>query len=160
MDDSKFNLWRACFSFCFVDGFLDPKEEQWIHGKIKSLKFSPEQIETLMRDLKSPPDIDKLLPLITKPADRGFLVDQMRQLTRIDYEISVEEKAKIESIQKAVLSKIDLNSLKKQVAEDEHASYHEDEVYKVHNQHSYVERVFKGLMKILNPGDYKYPDNE
>lgn len=158
MDDSKFNLWRASFSFCFIDGFLDPKEELWIQEKIMTLKFSPEQVKILMNDLKQPPAIESLLPLITRPADRGFLVNQIRQLTRIDFHVSEEEMKKIQEVQKAVLSKIDLESLKAQVAQDEMSSYHEDEVYKVHNQHSYVERIVKSLMKMLNPGDYKFPD--
>lgn len=160
MDQSKFNLWRACFSFCFVDGFLDPKEEQWIKEKLTSLPFSQDQKQTLMSDLKNPPDVEKLLPLITKPADRGFLVNHMRLLSKIDSELSAPEKAKIDSVNKAVLSKIDLVGLDKQIEADEKASYHEDEVYKVNNKSSFVEHVVKGLLKVLNPGDYKFPDKD
>lgn len=157
MDDSKFNLWRACFSFCFVDGFLDPEEQKWIDSKLTTLSFTEAQKKILLRDLKSPPDIDKLLPLITKPADRGFLINHIRMLSNLDSKLSSSEKAKIDEMHKGVMSKIDLNALNDIIAADEKASYHEDEVYKVDNKHSYIEKVVKDLMKFLNPGDYKLP---
>lgn len=159
MDNSKFNLWRACFSFCFVDGFLSPEEFKWIEEKIKALTFTEEQRSILMRDLASPPDIEKLMPLITKPADRGFLVNQIRILTRLDYQVSEAEKNKIDFVSKAILSKVDLVNLNQVIAADEKASYHEDEVYKVDNKHSFVEKIIKSLMKQANPGDYKFPKN-
>ena len=89
MDSSKFNLWRASFSFCFIDGFLSPEEANWID---------------------------------------------------------------------AILKGINLNELKKQVQDDEIQSYHEDEVYQIHNKHSYSERIIKNLMKTSNPGDYVDPN--
>ena len=58
------------------------------------------------------------------------------------------------------MKKIDITNLNNLIAEDERASYHEDEVYKVDNKHSFVEKLFKGLQKTLNPGDYKYPGNK
>ena len=94
MDDSKFNLWRATFSFCFVDGFL-----------------------------------------------------------------SQEEQGHIEEVKTAVLSKLNMQQLNQTIADDEKASYHEDEVYKIDNKSSYTEAVIKSLLKALNPGDYKFPKN-
>ena len=43
MDDSKFNLWRASFSFCFVDGFLAKEEHEFIENKLKNLPFTDSQ---------------------------------------------------------------------------------------------------------------------
>ncbi len=157
MDDSKFNLWRACFSFCFVDGFLSPEEQKWIESKLATLSFSEAQKKILINDLKSPPDIENLLPLITKPGDRGFLINHIRILSTLDSELSSSEKAKIDEMHKAVMSKIDLKAMDNIIAADEKASYHEDEVYKVHNKHSYIEKMVMGLMKSFNPGDYKLP---
>jgi hypothetical protein len=157
MEESKFNLWRACFSFCFVDGFLAPKEHEWIESKISALAFSGDQLKVLIQDLKSPPAIEKLLPLITKPADRGFLVNHIRVLAKLDSDISVDEKQKIQTVLNAITSKLDMKALNDVIALDEKASYHEDEVYKVHNKHSFVESLVMGLMKKINPGDYKLP---
>ncbi len=158
MDESKFNLWRACFSFCFIDGFLTAEEEAWIYSKIDSLKFSDNQLTTLKRDLKNPPDIDNILPLITKPADRGFLINHIRILSKIDNEVSQEEKVEIERIYNLLMLKVNLPQLSSLIAEDEKASYHEDEVYKVNNKHSFIEKLLRGLQKIMNPGDYKFPE--
>jgi hypothetical protein len=160
MEDSKFNLWRACFSFCFIDGFLNEEEELWIETKLDSLAFTQDQLRILIQDLKSPPAIDQLLPLITKPSDRGFLVNHIRQVAHLDKDVSKAEKEKIDSVLKLILSKVDLKELNLAVATDETASYHEDEVYKVHNKHSFVEALIKDLSKKINPGDYKFPKDE
>jgi hypothetical protein len=160
MDDSKFNLWRASFSFCFVDGFLAPEEHDFIETKIKNLHLSDSQKIILMNDLISPPNFSSILPLITKPADRGFIVNHVRMLAQIDGAFSPEEKAKVENVKEMILAKLDMAGLDSIIAADEKASYHEDEVYKVDNKHSYVEKVVKGLKKLLNPGDYKFPEDE
>ena len=157
MDDSKFNLWRATFSFCFVDGFLSNEEQIHIEEKLSILKFDESQKSILMKDLRSPPDFNSLLPLITKPADRSFLINHIRVLAKIDDNLSIEEKAKIEEVKMAVLSELNFKELNQTIADDEKASYHEDEVYKVDNKHSYAEAVIKSLQKALNPGDYKKP---
>lgn len=157
MEDSKFNLWRACFSFCFVDGFLSPDEKKWIDEKIKALPFSDNQKTLLMKDLIAPPAIEDLLPLISKPSDRGFLVNQIRMIAHIDHHLTSDEKSKIELVRSKILGEIDLQRLEQIIAEDEKASYHENEIYKVDNKHSYIEQVVKKLLKIANPGDYKFP---
>lgn len=160
MDTSKFNLWRACFSFCQVDNELARKEREWIETKINDLNFNEDQKNQLISDLSSPPDINSILPLITKPSDRAFLVDQMRVLSRIDGQFSQAERLKIEEVKTKILSKVNLSELEGKVAADEKASYHEDEVYKVHNKDSFMERLHMELMKLLNPGDYKFPGKE
>ena len=156
MEDSKFNLWRATFSFCFVDGFLSPQESDYVEEKLSTLQLTADQKKTLMSDLKSPPDIEKLLPLITKPADRGFLINNIRLLSKID-NLSPSEKEKIALIEKRVMSKIDMDSLETKIAQDELDSYDEEEVYKVHNKNLYSEALIKNLLKKINPGDFKFP---
>ena len=158
MDDSKFNLWRATFSFCFVDGFLKPEEQKYIEEKLKTLKFTDGQKTILMKDLVSPPNFASLIPLITKPADRSFIVNHVRMLANIDNELTGIEKQKIENVLQTVLSKVDMPGLNKVVADDEKASYHEDEVYKLDSRPGYSEKVIKSLLKLLNPGDYKFPE--
>lgn len=160
MDSSRFNLWRASFSFCFIDGFLSPEEENWIDEKIKLLPFTNDQKKILIGDLKNAPNLKELLPLITRPADRGFLANNLRVLAKLDNQLSIQEKEKIDQIINAILAGINLNDLKKQVQDDEIQSYHEDEVYQVYNKHSYSERIIKSLMKTLNPGDYVDPNKK
>lgn len=105
MDDSKFNLWRACFAFCHVDS-LTSEENTWMQEKINTLKFSPGQVEILKQDMKSPPEIMPLLSKITSPADRGFLVNQVRQIAHLDSNLSLVERERIEILKNLVLSKL------------------------------------------------------
>lgn len=160
METSKFNLWRASFSFCFIDGFLDEAEEQWISEKLHHLPFTQEQKQLLIQDLKGPPKINEILPLITNPVDRGFLVNNLRVLSRLDKHFSPQEKLKVQQITDAVLGKINLDQLNEIIRLDEMASYHEDEVYKIDNKHSFSEAIIKRLQRVLNPGDHKLPEDE
>jgi hypothetical protein len=160
MDKNKFNLWRASFSFCFVDGFLSSEEKSWIETKMNDLPLTPAQKSMLMNDLLNPPNISALLPQITNPVDRGFLVNNIRMLAKIDQDLNASEKAKIEQVTKEILAKIDLVQLNQVIQDDEHASYHEDEVYKIDNKHSYTEAILKRLSRFINRGDYKYPEEE
>ena len=155
MDISKFNLWRACFSFCFVDGFLSVEERNWIDEKLDLLNFTDNQKTMLLKDLISPPNIEDIMPLISLPADRGFLVNHIRLLSKLDNETTEVEKKKIEQIKAAVLAKVDLKALSVQIAELEKASFSDDEVFIITNRHSYVERLLKNLMKKMNSGDFK-----
>lgn len=149
MDDSKFSLWRATFSFCFVDGFLSPEESAYVQEKLKILPLTESQKQTLMSDLKSPPDMDKLLPQITKSADRGFLINHIRLLAKID-NLTDGEKAKIKAIEDKFLARVNLKELNDQIEADEQTSYHDDEIFKVHNKNLYSERVIKNLMKTID----------
>ncbi len=149
MDSSKFHLWRACVSFCHVDKVLGEKERAWIESKSETLSFTPEQKAIILRDLVNPPRIMELLPLITKPSDRAFLVDQMRVLAYIDGTLDQEEKKKIEEIKGLLLSKINLTSLEKEIAQIENSFYDEDEVYKVHNKASFLESFHKKILKTI-----------
>lgn len=158
MDSSKFNLWRACFSFTQVDARLADEEKIWLAEKSEFLKFTPEQRVTLEGDLKNPPDLRSILPLITKPSDRAFLIDQMRVLAHIDGKLSDVEKMKINEIKDLVLAKVNLSEAEKIVAADEMASYHEDEVYKINNETSFFERLHRYAQRALNKGDYKLPE--
>lgn len=160
MDSSKFNLWRACFAFCQIDQELARKEREWIQSKINFLKFTDEQKKLLEADLVSPPDINPILDQITRPSDRAFLLDQMRVLAHIDGSVAQQERLKIEEIKAKVLAKVNLSELETQIAADEKASYHEDEVYKVHNKDSAFEALHRYIQRAMNPGDYKFPDKK
>lgn len=157
MDNSKFHLWRASFSFCFVDGVFSPEERQWVESKLENIPFSPEQKHIIQQDLSSPPDIEALLSQITSPADRGMLINNMRLLARLDGSFSSSEREKVESLREEVLGSLDLNAAVKAVQDNELSSYHEEEVYKVYNKKSLFEKILRNLQKAANPGEYKFP---
>jgi hypothetical protein len=157
MDSSKFHLWRACFVFCSIDDVVNEVEQEWIKEKKLKLNFTPEQRKIISDDETHRPKIRDLIPLITKKSDLGFLVYQMRVLASLDGYFHPEEEAKYKKIKEVVLGNIDLVGLNKIIKEDERESYHEDEVYKVYNEHSIVEKSLRKIQKIFNPGDYKFP---
>jgi len=158
MNSSKFNIMRALIAFCHIDGKVVSEEKKWITERYHQFPFTDDQKEQLLQDLISPTDLNKIIPLITKPSDRSFLLDQMRLIAHID-DFSEEEKKVIESYRSIILKEINLDELEDLIASDEHGSYHEDEVYKLHNKASLFEKIHRIFQKLLNPLNYKYPED-
>ena len=156
-NDSKFHMWRACIGAIWADGVLDESEKSWIMERIDGLNFTPEQKEILLDDLKGNMDINLILSKISDRKDRAFLAHQIRVIGHLDNDFSEHEKKMYNSWKDHVLKGVDLVELEKVIEEDEKASYHEDEVYKVYNKKSMFEKIDKGMRRILNPGDYKFP---
>ena len=153
MNTSKFNLWRACFSFCRVDGKIAPSEEKWIKEKIKQLGFSDEQKIQLTNELHSPriPTSD-ILPLITKPADRSFLTLQLNVLANIDGIVSSEEKLKIKETIESIKSQIDYNELENNL-QKEKINLNNETHFRVNNEHSMFELIHRKLEKFLSSSE-------
>jgi len=162
MNDSKFNMWRACMAVMHLDGHLDPQEKEWGTERIKFLKnlfkLSDDRVALLTKDmLEGGVDLVDLISKITDKKDRGFLVHQIRTIGYLDQDFGPEEKEAFEAMKELVLSNLDLDAIARAADAVEMESYHESEVYKVHNKHSKYEKAFTNLLKVLNPGDYKFP---
>lgn len=157
-NDSKFHMWRACIGCIWIDGRVDLDERMWIEEKIKNLDFTNEQKEILKNDLESNVNMEEVLEKITDQKDRAFLAHQIRVIGNLDSNFSSDEKKLLEKWNKKVLEKVNLDYYNKLIEEDEKASYHEDEVYKVHNKHSIFEAIHREIQRFLNPGDYKFPE--
>ena len=84
--------------------------------KINTLKFSQDQIKILKGDMKAPPEIMPLLSKITSPVDRGFLVNQVRQIAHLDSNLSLVEREWIDILKNLVLSKLGMESLVDEVS--------------------------------------------
>lgn len=84
--------------------------------KINTLNFTPEQIQILKTDMQSPPEIIPLLSKITHPADRGFLVNQVRQIAHLDSKLSLVEQERIYILKNLVLSKLEMENLKDEIS--------------------------------------------
>jgi uncharacterized membrane protein YebE (DUF533 family) len=149
MDESKFQLWRASFAFCFLDGILDEKEKLWIQDKMTSLPFNENQKQQLLKELKNPPALVNILPLITKPADRGFLINHIRFLASLDKVITKQEKAKIENLLQQVFKQIDEAQLMNQLSawEKDHLARLNSESLQSPHKHSFLERLINQLLK-------------
>lgn len=157
-NDSKFNMWRACIGVIWIDGKIDEKEEKWIKDKIKNLQFTDEQRSILESDLKGNINLSSVLSKITDKKDRAFLAHQIRVIAHLDKDLCERERKLLDNWRQIVLKGVDLDLMNEIIAEDEKASYHEDEVYKVNNKHSIFERIHRKIQKTVNPGDYKFPE--
>jgi len=60
-------------------------------------------------------------------------------------------------LENKILSNINLASIEKEIRVMEKHSYHEDEVYKINNQSSLFELIYKEFMRFIHPGEYKFP---
>lgn len=69
MNSSKFNVMRALIAFCHIDGKVVSEEKKWITERYHQFPFTDDQKEQLLQDLISPTDLNKIIPLITKPSD-------------------------------------------------------------------------------------------
>lgn len=159
-NESKFHMWRACIGAIWIDGDLDPAEEEWIIERINQLKFTDEQRRILQEDLHSNIDFPNILLKITDKKDRAFLAYQIRVIGSLDNDFSEHEKELYKNWNELVLSQIDLAYWESKIAALEEDSYHVDEVFKVVNKHSVFEKTHRMFQKMTNFGKYKFPDKE
>ncbi|MEE2671349.1 MAG: DUF533 domain-containing protein [Bdellovibrionota bacterium] len=110
-DESKFNVWRACIGVIWSDGKVDPQERSWIEDRINKLLFTPEQKEILKSDLETNIDFKAVVDKISRPADRAFLVHQIRVISHMDGHQSPEEQKLLKTWSDYVLNKVDASAL-------------------------------------------------
>ena len=160
LTDSKFNMWRACVAVITIDGELAKEEKIWLAERAKVISFSKEQIKTLETELQNPVDISTIIPLITEKKDLAFLLHQIRVLGNIDGSYDESERAAFKNVEKIVLGGIDLKGMQAEVEALEKDSYHEDIVHNSTNKASIFESISNGFMKMVNKGDYDFPDKK
>jgi hypothetical protein len=159
LTESKFNMWRACIAILVIDNKLDSKEKDWFEAKLKHIPFNDEQLSRLHNDLVDKVSFLEIIPAITDKRDRAFLLHQIRVLGHIDGRFDESERSAFKNLEKIIIEKLDVEGIRAEIEALEVSSYHEDEVYKVDNEHSAVEGLYKSFLKFLNPGDYKFPES-
>ena len=142
MDESKFHLWRASFAFCYVDSHLSEAEEKWILGKVDTLNFTDLQKKQIQADLKDPPKVLNLLAKITNAADRGMLLNNVRQVAHLDEVVSEEEQKKIQILRDEIMSRLDISTLHHQIKSVEKAD-------QISNRHSFIESTISAIQDKL-----------
>ena len=141
INDSKFNMWRACVVVTWADGKISSEEKEWVQHKITELNFSEEQKAVLQEELNSPSDFQEIVSKITDKKDRAFLAYQIRLISHLDNDYSVDERALYESWHNIVMKGVELDSLV-----DEIDSYYETKI-EVYNKSSLFERFHKAVLK-------------
>lgn len=115
INDSKFNMWRACVGALHFDQQISAEERLWAEEKLKNLAFTPEQKSMLKRDLEMGNNFDECFAKITDKVDRAFLVNTLRVLGHLDRNFSAAEKEKFKTVEESVLNGIDFNAVIKSV---------------------------------------------
>ena len=58
------------------------------------------------------------------------------------------------------MNNLDISAIENQISEMENESYHEDNVYKQTDEHSLLEKMYRGTQKYCNQGNYKKPEEK
>jgi hypothetical protein len=164
VNNEKFKLWKLALASIHLDGKVTSEEEEWFKQSIAKLEknqilnFTVDQIKQLQASLHTPADqFVAEFKEIKKPSDRSILLHIIKIVCHTDSEFAPAEQTIYDKLVEACHANVDIESVKKKTLDMEIKSYHEDEVYKVNNPDSIFEQAFMNILKILNPGDYKFP---
>lgn len=164
MNIEKYKLWRLALSTIHIDGKVTAEEKRWFENSIKSLeqnsvlKFSEEQIAELKEILTTPvTNFLEEFNALEKPSDCAFVLHILRIVGHVDKDFGEDEKKMYKTLEQACLKGVDVASVDAETTKLENESYHEKNVYGIDNKSSRFETVFQRALRILNPGDYKYP---
>lgn len=146
-DDSKFNVWRACIGIIWIDGIVQTEERDWIEDRIEKLRFTDEQREILKQDLANNINFEEVFSKITRPADRGFLVHQIRVISHMDSDFSPKERALLQKWNDFVMKRVDMDEVLADItqAQAEHDEEMEAEQEEEFDRHSFFDRLIGDL---------------
>ena len=153
LTDSKFHMWRACMGIIHLDRVVTSEEKQWAEEKIKYIPFSKEQEAILQNDLDNGVALSSLIPKITDKKDLAFLLHQIRTIGHVDGDFGKQEREAFDQLEEAIMKNLDIEALEKVIEKMEFDSYKEDEVFKLTNKDSKLEKVLRNAQKFINPGD-------
>ncbi|MDD0853593.1 hypothetical protein HBN50_10810 [Halobacteriovorax sp. GB3] len=117
MTESKFNMWRGTIALAYIDSELTKEERSWIQDHLRKIPFSQSQWEILAKDLEEGLKLDDILPLITEPKDRAFLLNFANQLFREDGIVPIEKKT-YENLEKKIMQGIDILSITNKIEKE------------------------------------------
>jgi tellurite resistance protein len=146
-NESKFNMWRACFAALWADGKLTSEEREWALKKINTLRFTDEQKQALLEELETQADFLSIVEKVTNKSDRAFLAHQIRVISHLDGHFSPEEKELLENWRSVVMQGVEDSKIKELLALD--ALDEEERADEVANKSSLFERAFRTAQKFF-----------
>lgn len=158
-------MWKLALSTIHADDTVSSAEKNWFEEKIKSLEqnkilaFTDEQVKTLSETIHAPVEnfIDEFKK-IKDPANAAFLIHILHIVSRLDNHLHQKEQAIYNELEEIILGNVDMEQTKSLVARLETEQYHDDEFFKVDNEHSLFEKVIKTVLKLMSSGEYNFPD--
>ncbi len=115
---SKVSLFKAAISLTWADGNVSQEERERLHSYInQNIHLSDEDRAELIKNLDEKINIDDALKHITDPQDRAYLIDIASSIFAIDGIYCDDEKMLYEKIFEHHLKTIDVDALKKEIAQ-------------------------------------------
>lgn len=93
MTESEFFMWRAVFSFAFVDSGLSMSERELLSSYLAKADFSEVQKHILKEDINDPPDVQDMYSHVTRPQDKEKFCSLARALAWSEGNIDLQERA-------------------------------------------------------------------
>jgi hypothetical protein len=138
INDSKFNMWRACVAAVHLDQLVTPEERKWVEEKIRTLPLTNDQRLILIRDLEIGNNFEVCFEKITDKVDKAFLLNTLRVIGYLDHNFSHGEKESFKKLENIVLKGINLEEITKQV---------EYLGYKAEHDHKDRESIFGSIAR-------------
>ncbi len=88
---SEFYMWRAVFSFAFVDNTLSIEEQELLQSHMNKVPFSTSQLEILKEDFKNPPNVVEMYNRITNQDHRQHFCVLARALVWCEGDMDAQE---------------------------------------------------------------------
>ena len=119
IDPSLFNMWRCVSAVAHADGLVQDEERAYLEKVFDALEktydLTPDEVAVLRGDLDHAPDIGALLPLVTKPENRGMIAHFSRILAWADGELDMAEEMELEKLGKLLGKDIDAPELQEHI---------------------------------------------
>ena len=111
INESKLNMWRATLYLIGVDGKVTPEEQAWLKKYLYNIPFNDEQKQIIYDDIENGiNDFQAIFEKITHAPDRATLVHFANMIFKTDGEFHPSEEAFLDTLHKAVMSKIDMHA--------------------------------------------------
>lgn len=117
VSESRFNMWRTIFAMAHADGIVKAEETEFLNEYLGNVRFSDEQKEVLLEDLKNPKDIGELFSAISESSDRAQFFFFARMLAWCDGDFDEQEKVIIERLRNSQLANIDIDKISSSIRE-------------------------------------------
>lgn len=145
VNDSKFNMWRACVAVVHLDLVVTPEERKWVEEKIRTLPLSNDQRLILIRDLEIGNNFEDCFAKITDKVDKAFLLNTVRVISYLDHSFSQVEKDSFKKLESIILKDLDIDEITKQVEHLGLKSVHENK-----DKKSIMESITSAFDNFLN----------
>lgn len=144
---SQLAMWKTVLGMLHADGSFEENEVNWYKEKLKALNLNEQQQAEFSKIIQDGFSPRQIWGEITEARDRGFVVYLARLAAHSDGVFHDNEKSYLEDLEKEMSGGVDIEACAAEVQRLEDASNHPDNVWKVHNEHSFFESAIKLFLR-------------